>query len=66
MSNQNNTTNLDERQEHYVKAYKRIHNHIALLDGQINELINTVNQLQDELEELREQEKTEFNYGKEE
>lgn len=66
MSNQNNTTNLDERQEHYVKAYKRIHNHIALLDNQINELINTVNHLQDELEELREQEKIEFNYGKEE
>jgi uncharacterized coiled-coil DUF342 family protein len=66
MSNQNNTTNLDERQEHYVKAYKRIHNHIALLDNQITEMINTVNHLQNELDELREQEKKEFNYGKEE
>jgi predicted RNase H-like nuclease (RuvC/YqgF family) len=66
MSNQNNTTNLDERQEHNVKAYKRIHNHIALLDNQITEMINTVNHLQNELDELREQEKKEFNYGKEE
>jgi uncharacterized coiled-coil DUF342 family protein len=66
MSNQNNTTDLDERQEHYVKAYKRIHNHIALLDNQITEMINTVNQLQNELDELREQEKKEINYGKEE
>ena len=66
MSNQNNTTDLDERQEHYVKAYKRIHNHIALLDNQITEMINTVNQLQNELDELREQEKKEFNYGQEE
>ncbi len=66
MSNQNNTIDLDERQEYYVKSYKRIHDHISLMDGQIKELINTVNQLQDELEELREQEKIEFNYGKEE
>ena len=65
MSNQNNTVDLDERQEYYVNEYKKIHSHIALLDNQINELINTVNNLQDELEELREQEKTEFNYGKE-
>lgn len=66
MSNQNNTIDLDERQKYYVKSYKRIHDHISLMDGQIKELINTVNQLQDELEELREQEKIEFNYGKEE
>ena len=66
MSNQNNTIDLDERQEYYVKSYKRIHNHISLMEDQIKELINTVNQLQDELEELREQEKIEFNYGKEE
>jgi prefoldin subunit 5 len=66
MSNQNNTTNLDERQEYYVKSYKRIYNHISLMEEQIKELIDTFNQLHDELEELREQEKTEFNYGKEE
>jgi predicted nuclease with TOPRIM domain len=66
MSNQNNTTNLDERQEYYVKSYKRIYNHISLMEEQIRELIDTFNQLHDELEELREQEKIEFNYGKEE
>jgi hypothetical protein len=65
MSNQNNTIDLDERQEYYVNSYKRIYDHISLIDGQIKELINTVNQLQNELDELREQEKKEFNYGKE-
>lgn len=66
MSNQNNPIGLDERQEYYVNSYKRIYNHISLMEDQIKELINTFNKLHEELEELREQEKKEFNYGKEE
>lgn len=66
MSNQNNTQELEERQSYYVERYRKIHNTITVAESQINELINVVNQLTDELENLREQEKIEFNYGKEE
>lgn len=66
MSNQNNTTDLDERQQYYVESYKLIHERIAFMDSQIKGMINVVNELQNELENLRQQEKIEFNYGKEE
>lgn len=66
MSNQNNTTNLSERQEYYIDRYKRIHRTISVAETQINELVMIISNLKDELEKLREQEKKEFNYGKEE
>jgi hypothetical protein len=66
MSNQNNTTDLEERQQYYVQSYKLIHDRISFVDSQIKGLFEVVNQLQNELENLRQQEKTEFNYGKEE
>lgn len=65
MSNQNNTIDLEERQLYYIQSYKLIYNRISSVSGEVKELINVVNQLQNELENLRQQEKIEFNYGKE-
>jgi hypothetical protein len=61
----NNQNNIEERQNYYVERYKKIHNTISVAESQINELISIVSKLTDELENLREQEKIEFNYGKE-
>lgn len=65
MSNQNNTIDLEERQLYYIQSYKLIYDRISSVSGEVKELINVVNQLQNELENLRQQEKIEFNYGKE-
>lgn len=66
MSNQNNTTNLSERQEYYIDRYKRIHDNISIAENKVKELIIIIGNLEEELKQLREQEKIEFNYGKEE
>jgi hypothetical protein len=57
---------LTERQEFYVGEYQKIYREIESLENQILGMAAKMKDMESRLQELRNQEKTEFNYGKEE
>ncbi len=57
---------LTERQEFYIGEYQKIYSEITSLENQILGMVTKMRDLESRLQELRNQEKTEFNYGKEE
>lgn len=56
---------ITERQEHYIAEYQKIYSEIQSLENQILGMVTKMKNLEERLEELRNQEKTEFEYGKE-
>ena len=56
---------IKERQEHYITEYQKIYSEIQSLENQILGMVTKMKNLEERLEELRNQEKTEFEYGKE-
>lgn len=62
MSN-NQTT--QERQNHYIAEYQNLYSEISELESQILDCSVRLHKLHEKLETLRNQEKTEFEYGKE-
>jgi hypothetical protein len=62
MSNDKNT---QERQDYYITEYQNLYSEISDLETQIIECSTKLHKLHDKLETLRNQEKTEFEYGKE-
>ena len=56
---------IKERQEHYIAEYQKIYSEIQSLENQILGMVTKMKNLEGRLEELRNQEKTEFEYGKE-
>lgn len=57
---------LTERQEFYIGEYQKIYGEIETLEKQVVGIVTRMQDLESRLQELRNQEKTEFNYGKEE